>query len=675
MSAEATTTSLELALAHAGRLLDSDPALAAEQATEILRAVGDHPRALHLLAMARIRQGDDQAAIGILGPLTRACPDWPQAHAALGAASARLGRFDEAIAALRRATGLHPGLPDAWLALADALHAGGDATGADKAYLRHVRQSAKDPRLLAIGKALFENLLPEAEEQLRVRLERAPNDVAAMRMLAELSARLGRDDEALELLTRCLELAPGFHAARRNLAQVLNRGNRQPEALEEVERLLAADPANPSVRNLKAVILGRIGDYAQAIALYEGLLAAHPGRHPQLWMSYGHALKTAGSQDRAIAAYRRAIDIDPGCGEAYWSLANLKTVRFDADDMAAMQRQLQREDLDDEARLHFDFALGKAMEDAGDYEASFRHYLDGNARRLKLVPYSADDNAGRGRIARRVYTREFFAERAGWGSDAHDPIFIVGMPRAGSTLVEQILSSHPAVEGTMELPEIISLARALRRRADSPQTTSYHDILAGIDAGEARALGEQYLERTRIHRKRGAPLFIDKMPNNFAHIGLIRLALPNAKIIDARRHPLACCLSGFKQHFARGQDFSYSLDDIGRYYRDYVELMAHFDEVLPGSVHRVIYEDMVDDTESEVRRLLDYCGLPFDEACLRFFENPRAVRTASSEQVRKPFYRDGVDHWRHYEAWLGPLKQALGPVLDAWPLAPHSPAN
>ena len=669
MNAEASTTSLELALAHAGQLLDSDPALAAQQATEILRVVGDHPRALRLLAAAHSRQGDDQAAVGVLGPLARACPDWAQAHRDFGGALARLGRFDEAVAALRQATTLQPEMADAWLALADALRANGDAAGADAAYLRHVRQSARDPRLLAIGKALFENLLPEAEEQLRVRLEQAPNDVAAIRMLAELSARLGRDDDALALLTRCMELAPGFHAARKNLAQVLNRGNRHAEALEQVETLLASEPAHPSYLNLKAVILGRIGDYAQAIALYEEILAQHP-RHPQLWMSNGHALKTAGFQDRAIAAYRHAIAIDPACGEAWWSLANLKTVRFDAGDIAAMRAQLARGDLGDEQRLHFDFALGKALEDAGDYERSFRHYLDGNALRRTLVPYSADDNAGRGRAARRVYSREFFAAREGWGCDAQDPVFIVGMPRAGSTLVEQILSSHPAVEGTMELPEVISLARALRRRADSPQTTSYHDILAGIDAGEARALGEQYLQRTRIHRKSGAPLFIDKMPNNFAHIGLIRLALPNAKIIDARRHPLACCLSGFKQHFARGQDFSYSLDDIGRYYRDYVELMAHFDEVLPGCVHRVIYEDMVADTEAEVRRLLDYCGLPFDEVCLRFFENPRAVRTASSEQVRKPIYRDGVDHWRHYQAWLEPLEAALGPVLEAYPHAP-----
>jgi len=274
------------------------------------------------------------------------------------------------------------------------------------------------------------------------------------------------------------------------------------------------------------------------------------------------------------------------------------------------------------------------------------------------------------RKIKRTYTRKFFAERAGSGCSDAAPIFIVGMPRAGSTLLEQILSSHSAVEGTMELPEIISMTRDLRREVDSDQSHPYHDALAALDADGLRALGAQYIERTRIHRKTDAPRFIDKMPNNFAHIGLIHLVLPNAKIIDARRHPLACCFSNFKQHFARGQTFSYGLDDIGRYYRDYVDLMAHFDDVLPGRVHRVIYEHMVEDTEAEVRRLLDYCGLPFEESCLRFYENDRPVRTASSEQVRKPIYRDGVDQWRHYEPWLDPLKAALGPVLEAYPASP-----
>jgi tetratricopeptide (TPR) repeat protein len=446
---------------------------------------------------------------------------------------------------------------------------------------------------------------------------------------------------------------------------VLNRCNRHAEALASVDVLLAVEPENPSYLNLKAVILSRVGDADQAIALYDAILARHP-RHPKLWTSYGHALKTAGFQDRAIAAYRRAIEIDPERGEAYWSLANLKTFRFEAGDTQAMRRQLARGDLAAEHRHHFEFALGKALEDAGDYVGSFQHYLAGNTLRKATAPYDPEQTSARTRRARQVYTRDFFAQRTGYGSDAHDPIFVVGLPRAGSTLIEQILSSHSNVEGTMELPEIISMTRMLRKRADSPEATPYHDVLARLDASDIRALGEHYLERTRIHRRTGAPFFIDKMPNNFAHVGLIHLALPNAKIIDARRHPLACCVSGFKQHFARGQNHTYSLDDLGRYYRDYVELMEHFDDVLPGRIHRVVYEDMVDDTENEVRRLLDHCGLPFEEQCLRFFDNPRAVRTASSEQVRRPIYREGVEHWRHFEPWLEPLKAALGPVLESW---------
>ncbi|MFL6592146.1 MAG: sulfotransferase family protein, partial [Luteimonas sp.] len=355
----------------------------------------------------------------------------------------------------------------------------------------------------------------------------------------------------------------------------------------------------------------------------------------------------------------------------YWSLANLKTVRFDEADLAAMRAQLARTDLAVEDRFHFEFALGKALEDAGDYAASFAHYAAGNAQRRGIVHYSADETASRVDRTCRVFTREFFTARAGAGCASPDPIFIVGLPRSGSTLLEQILSSHSAVEGTMELPELISLTRDLRKRTHAPESTPYHDVLAALDHAELRALGERYLDRTRVQRRSDAPFFIDKMPNNFAHVGLIHLMLPNARIIDARRHPLACCLSGFKQHFARGQHFTYGLEDIGRYYHDYVRLMAHFDAVLPGRVHRVVYEEMVEDTESQVRRLLAYCGLPFEDGCLRFFENTRAVRTASSEQVRRPIYKEGVDHWRHYEPWLEPLKSALGPVLDAYPQVPQ----
>ena len=488
-------------------------------------------------------------------------------------------------------------------------------------------------------------------------------------MFAEVAARLGRNEDAQHLLERCLELAPSFHAARQNYALVLHRSNQPERALLEIKRLLAAEPDHAGYRNLMAVVLCRIGDYEPALQIYADLLSHYPG-HAKVWMSYGHALKTAGQSERAIDAYRRSLQLQPAFGEAWWSLANLKTFRFDADDLAAMHQQLARPDLVEDDRLHLEFAIGKALEDAGEYAPSFQHYVRGNALRRAQLRYSADETSARVQRACARYTREFFAARADMGCPARDPIFIVGLPRAGSTLIEQILSSHSQVEGTMELPEVASMTRSLRQQGDPSSAMPYHDALATLDADALRALGEQYLARTRIQRKTSAPLFIDKMPNNFMHIGLIHLMLPNAKIIDARRHPLACCFSAFKQHFARGQSFSYGLEDIGRYYRDYVRLMAHFDAVLPGRIHRVLYERMIADTEGEVRRLLDYCGLPFEASCLRFFQNPRPVRTASSEQVRRPIYREGVDHWRHYAPWLGALQQVLGPVLGSYPDVP-----
>jgi len=662
------TASVDVALAHASRLLATDPALAAEQASEILRVV-EHPMARLLLGVSHSLRGQHAPALELLEPLAAAQPRWAQAQMELGLALARAGR-DGAVTALRRAVALKPDLPQAWRALGDQLLAADDLDGADAAYAAHVRHSVRDPQLLAAAAALNENRIPEAEGLLRAHLKQAPTDVAAIRMFAEVAARLGRVEDSEQLLQRCLELAPGFVEARRNYAMVLHRANKPVEALAQIDALLQADTRNPAYRNLKAVVLCRVGDYEPAIAHYAELLKEFP-QQSRIWLSYGHALKTAGQQARAIEAYRQAIAREPAFGEAWWSLANLKTFRFSDEDIAAMRAQLARMetagDADVDHSLHLHFALGKALEDRADYAASFQHYEQGNAQRLQRVPYRAEETSARVRHAKHLYTPEFFARRKGFGCQASDPIFIVGLPRAGSTLLEQILSSHSQVEGTMELPELISVTRALKQQAGDGY---YHDVLAALDADVVRALGKRYLERTRIHRRSGAPFFIDKMPNNFAHVGLIQLALPNAKIIDARRHPLACCFSAFKQHFARGQNFSYGLQDVGRYYRDYVELMAHFDAVLPGRVHRVIYEQMVDDTENEVRRLLAYCGLPFEEQCLRFFENERPVRTASSEQVRQPIYRDGVDHWKHFEAWLAPLQQALGPVLDAYPAVP-----
>jgi tetratricopeptide (TPR) repeat protein len=670
MTGASATGTLEQALAHAARLLERDPAQAVEQLGEILQVAAGHPAALRLLAAARSLQGDVQGALDILVPLAQAQPNWALIHVELGLALGRRGRGQEAIQALRRAVALKPDMPQAWRALGDHLMAAGEQDAADAAYASHVRHSTRDPRLLAAAIALVENRIPEAEALLREHLRQAPTDVAAIRMFAEVAARLGRNEDALHLLERCLELSPSFREARQNYALVLHRSNQPEQALAEIERLLAAEPGHPGCRNLKAAVLCRTGDYESAIRIYADLLEHYP-RNAKVWVSQGHALKTAGHTDRAIAAYRRSLELEPSFGEVWWSLANLKTYRFGADDLAAMRRQLARADLADDHRLHLEFAVGKALEDAAEYEPSFRHYAQGNAIRRAQVHYSADDTSARVRHIRAHYTREFFAARAGAGSPARDPIFVVGLPRAGSTLIEQILSSHSQVEGTMELPEVTSITRMLRTQADADSAMPYHDALAALDAGALHALGERYLAHTRIQRKTAAPLFIDKMPNNFMHIGLIQLMLPNAKIIDARRHPMACCFSAFKQHFARGQNFSYGLEDLGRYYRDYAALMAHFDAVLPGRIHRVVYERMVEDTEGEVRRLLEYCGLPFEESCLRFFQNPRPVRTASSEQVRQPIYREGVDHWRHYAAWLGPLVSALGPVLQSYPDVPE----
>ena len=657
-------------MANALRLLDVDPVLAAEQAQEILNSVPNHPPAQLLLARARRRSGNPAAALEILEPLVGAQANWAAAHFEHGLALADAGRGDQAIQALRRTVELKPRHTTAWRALGDHLLATGDPEAGDAAYVRHVECSTQDPQLRQAAAAMLKNDIPKAEQLLKVHLKRLPTDVPAIRMLAEVAMRCGRDDDAARLLERCLELAPSFTAARYNYAVLLHRRNDAIAALSEIERLLTADPRNPGYRNLFAVILSRIGEYERSSRIYAELLEEYP-TNAKVWLSYGHVLKTEGRQDASVDAYRRSIARDPAFGEAYWSLANLKTFRFKQADLSAMQAQLANAALDDVNRLHFHFALGKAHEDAGDYERSFEHYAKGNALERARSRYDASRNSDRVGRLKEKFTRDFFRARAGSGHDAPDPIFIVGMPRSGSTLLEQILSSHSAVEGTTELPEITTMASVLREQADSDEPAAYSEVLVSMDVNALRELGERYMERTRIHRKTDRPYFIDKMPNNFLHIGLIHLVLPNAKIIDARRHPLACCFSNFKQYYARGQRFSYGLEAMGRFYRDYVELMAHFDEVLPGRIHRVIYERMVEDTEAEVRNVLAYCGLPFEDGCLRFFENERGVRTASSEQVRQPIYREGLDHWRHYEAWLGPLKEALGPVLEAYPEVPE----
>jgi tetratricopeptide (TPR) repeat protein len=523
-----------------------------------------------------------------------------------------------------------------------------------------IEAALRNPNLMAAAVALSENRLEDAEPLLRGHLRDAPTDVAAIRMMAELAARVGRLKDSEALLRRALELTPDFGAARANLATVLYKQNRFPEALEHLNAVLAEEGDNPAQQNLKAAALGRIGGYAEAIALYQELTARFPD-HAKLWMSYGHMLKTVGNQDESVAAYRHAISVEPTLGEVYWSLANLKTYQFSDDDVAAMETALTSAGLVSEDAFHLHFALGKASEERADHTAAFAHYAKGNALRSAELNYDPQSVSTQVDQIIAQFTTPFWEARAGQGHQAPDPIFIIGMPRAGSTLIEQILASHSMVEGTMELPDIPAMALREGRGSD------WIDATVALSADDAERLGAEFIERTRIQRKTDKPFFIDKLPNNWNYLAFIRLILPNAKIIDARRHPLDCCFSNYRQHFAKGQAFSYDLANMGQYYADYVRAMAHFDAVAPGYVYRVIHEQLLEDPEQEIRNLLEYLGLPFEDACLNFHQNKRAVRTASSEQVRRPINRDGVDQWKPYAAHLGPLKRALGNLWEIYP--------
>ena len=654
--------SLADAIERASAMLPTDPARAAQEAKAILRLAPNDPRARLILGSALRRTGDFAGAGAVLSPLAAAFPRAALTQYELGLVLSAQGEAAAGLAALRQAVALNRELPEAWRALGERLFADGDLAGADRAFAEHARAAVTDPALKPAAEAIFAGRLDEAERLLRDRIGAHPDDAAALKMLGELFGVQGRHADAEIVLARAVELAPDLDGARFAYAEALFRQQKAAEALPHVDRLLALDPADPAFRNLQAACLGLVGEEAQVTRVYEALLADYP-RQPRIWLNYGHALRTIGRRDESVAAYKRCIALAPDLGDAYWSLANLKVAAFAAEEVAAMRGQLARPDLPDVDRLHLNYALGKALEDLGDDAGAFRHYAAGAAVRRAQSSYDADETTAQMRRSKALFTPEFFAARAGSGADTSGatPIFVIGLPRSGSTLVEQILASHSAVEGTMELPDIGHLARDL----DRPQA-HYPLGVADLSSSRLKALGEAYLSRTQVHRKLGRPFFVDKMPNNFQHLGLIALILPSAKIIDVRRHPLGCGFSAFKQHFAQGQAFSYDLTDLGRYYADYVELMRHMDAVLPGRVHRVIYEDLVAGTEGQVRRLLDACGLPFEPGCLDFHRNDRAVRTVSSEQVRRPIFREGVEQWARFEPWLGPLKAALGETLTTW---------
>jgi len=652
---------LQTALKNATDLLAHDPRLAEEQAREILKVYPDTSAAKRLLATALRLQKKPQKGLDVLQPLLAEHRDSPDFLHEMAQCLGAVGRGDDALSALRRAIKLQPNHAPSWLSLGQQLALAGDQEGSGQAFERHFEISTRHPELIDAVRLMREGKMGKAERIVRDLLKKYPSDVSCIRVLADIGIKMGQFTDAGHLLERCLELAPDFHTARRSFASVLMRRQQPKAALQEADKLLGVEPNNPSYLILKASILVRIGDHLDALGIYEKVLKDYPNQ-AKAQMSYGHTLKTVGRLEDSIEAYRKCIKQSPEVGEAYWSLANLKTFRFSDDDIENMRQQVTAEGGDANDQSHLAFALGKALEDCAEFDESFKFYRRGNV--IRRIEHKHDPKINVFEAVRqvRVLHKEFFEPRKGWGDQSPDPIFIVGLPRAGSTLLEQILASHSQVEGTSELPDIISISRKLGGKSRQNPAGKYPECLAGMSAEQFRELGESYLETTRIQRS-NTPFFIDKMPNNFRHIGLIHLILPNAKIIDARRHPMGGCFSGFKQLFASGQTFTYGLEDIGKYYRDYVRLMDHWDAVLPGRIHRVQYEEMVADTDTQIRALLDYCELDFEDQCLRFYETDRAIRTPSSEQVRKPIYTEGLEQWRNFETHLGPLKQALGPEV------------
>ena len=639
-------------------------AAAGEAAARLAAARPGHREALYLLALAQRQQQRPAAALATLDELERCHPHASRLFQERGHCYVALQDAPRAISAYRKAVEINATLSASWGMLEGLYRLTGDPRNAAFAAAQLTRLKSLPASVVTATNLYCEGDLATAEKMIRGFLVEHGDQIEAMRLLARIGFDLEVYDDAELLLAAVLELAPDYAAARYDYASVLMARHKYREARAELERLLGADPGNRDFRTLYAAAAVGLGEHEQALQLYRALLEGAESREAgDLHLSAAHALKTLGRQAEAIEEYRAAARARPGFGDAWWSLANLKTYRFTDAELGAMRAAETAAATSPIDRYHLSFALGKACEDRGDYAASWHFYERGNALKRTESRYRPDPIELNTANQQKVCTREFFGEREGWGVASKEPIFVVGLPRSGSTLIDQILASHSQVEGTHELAEIPRFVHELQGRDPDLGNPRYPAILAALPRAAFASLARRYLEDTCVYRS-GKPRFIDKMPNNFRHIGLIHLMFPNAKIIDSRREPMAGCFGLYKQLFARGQEFAYSIPDIARYYRTYLELMEHWDRVLPGRVLRIHHEDVVDDLEGSVRRILEYCDLPFEPACLEFHRTERSIRTASSEQVRQPIFREGLDQWRNFEPWLGPLREALGDALE-----------
>ena len=614
--------------------------------------------AFYTLAVAERYSGNLPEALATLDELISFNPDFARAYQERGHSLLTDNQLAPARKSYEEAVKRNPALIASWKALVNLYEIAGMAER------RWVSQSEVDyleslPReLQSVSSYLHEGRLQRADRLCRHFLQTRKTHVEGMRLLAEIRDKLEMFGEAEFLLTTALELDPKHERSRSDLANLLLKMQKFELAHEQTAQLARQFPDNHAYLSMHANAKAGIGEQQQAIELYNQVISQTKGQH-RLHLQRGHAEKAIGKLDAATASYKRAYELAPDYGDAFWSLANTKTYRFTDQEIRHMRTQVDSADIGLEDRIHLCFALGKALEDRKEHGQSFECYERGNALKQASVKHDPENLAKRLGAQREVLTETFFNTRTHTGSNAPDPIFIVGLPRAGSTLLEQILASHSQIDGTLELPNMIALANRLDRGKLQKEGVGYPRILETLDLDYFKRFGEQFIKDTQVHRQ-GAAFFIDKNPNNFAHVGLIKLILPNAKVIDARRHPLACCFSGFKQLFGQGHEFSYGLKEIGNYYREYVALMAHWNKVLPGFVMLVKHEDVVDDLEGQVRRMLEFCGLEFEPACLEYHRTERSIRTPSSEQVRQPIYRDALDAWKPYEPWLAPLKEALG---------------
>ena len=664
-AATASLSPMEQEIGRLRKLLsDGRHAEALRDAQSLLR---DQPenRDVLLIAAGSLRHlMRMEESLAMLDRLEQLQPRFSRLHQERGLCYVARKDAPRAIDAFLRAVNINPALPSSWKMLEGVYRITGDTQNASVA-AAHVDKLKKLPPEVVTATSLFsDGDLAPAEQIVRAFLLRHGNHPEAMRLLAKIGIARDVLDDAELLLEAVVILAPDYRAARHDYAHTLVQRHKYAQARVQIQQLLYLEPSNPDYRSLAATIAVGLGEHDKAIAFYRDMLADMPV-FPDVHLWLGHALKTVGKVPEAIDAYRAAAEARPNFGDAYWSLANLKMYRFGGEEIARMRAEEASPATVLEDRAHLCFALGKAFEDRGEIAESWHYYERGNSLKRSESHYRPEIFETNTRKQIEVCTRDFFQRRTGWGVSRPDPIFILGLPRSGSTLIEQILASHSQVEGTQELPDIQRIALEMQGRPPDLDNPRYPGALTDMTQEDFLRLGESYLTDTQVYRT-GRAYFIDKMPNNFRHIGLIHLMLPDARIIDARREPMACCFGNLKQLFSQGQEFAYSIEDISRYYRTYLDLMRHWDEVLPGRILRVHHEDVVADLEGSVRRMLDYCGLEFEPACIDFHKNKRSVRTPSSEQVRQPIFREGLDQWKKYEPWLGPLKAALGDALERY---------